>query len=96
MTSPVKKTLFIMFWLSVVINIIIQIIFHPFIAGGNDAVSLVSALAGRAIAFLLLPLIALGIMRLIRAFTKRAIKQKTPILWFAWAVFFVVSTLSYL
>ena len=94
MTSPTKKTLFIMFWLSVAINIIIQIVFHPFVAGGNDAVSLASALIGRAVAFLLLPFIALGITRLITYFTKRPVGQETIILWVAWAIFFVVSTLS--
>lgn len=71
-----------MFWLSVAISIIIQIVFHPFIAGGN-AVPLASALIGRSVAFLLLPLIALGIIRLVTYFTKRSIKQQTIILWIA-------------
>ncbi len=76
-----------MFWLSVAINITIQFIFHPFAAGGNDFTSLASAILGRAIAFLLLPLIALGIMRMITYFTKRSIKRKATILWLAWTVF---------
>ena len=96
MTCPTKKTLFIMFWLSVAINIIIQVVFHPFVAGGTDAISLASALVGRAVAFLLLPFFALGIIRLITYFTKRLIKQEIAILWIAWSVFFVISTLSYL
>ena len=54
MTSPAKTTIFIMFWLSLAINVVIQAVFHPFVAGGNDTVSLASALVGRAIAFLLL------------------------------------------
>jgi hypothetical protein len=96
MISSTKKTLFIMFWLSIAINIIIQIVFHPFVAGGNDAVSLASALIGRAVAFLLLPFITLGITRLATYFTKRPIRQETIILWIAWTIFFIVSTLSYL
>ena len=96
MTSPIKKNVFIIFWLSIAINIIIQVVFHPFVAGGTDAISLASALVGRAVAFLLLPFFALGITRLITYFTKRPIKQETTILWFAWAIFFVISTRSYL
>lgn len=85
-----------MFWLSVAINIVIQVVIHPFVSGGNDAISLVSALVGRAVAFLLLPLISLGIMRLITYSTKHPIRQETVVLWFAWTVFFIISTLSYL
>lgn len=96
MASSIKTTFFIMFWLSIAINILIQVVFHPFVAGGIDAVSLASALIGRAIAFLLLPFFALGITRMITYFTKCLIRQETIILWVAWAIFFVVSTLSYL
>ena len=87
MVSPTKTTIFIMFWLSVAVNIIIQVVFHPFVSGGNNAISLVSALVGRAVAFLLLPLISLGIVRLITCFTKHSIRQETVILWSAWTVF---------
>ena len=85
-----------MFWVSVLINIIVQLVFHPTISGGNNSVSFASAIAGRAFAFLLLPFLALGIMNLITYFTKKPIKHKTPVLWLSWLDFFVVSTLSYL
>ncbi len=85
-----------MFWLSMVINIAIQYALHPAIVGGNNFISLASALTGRAVAFLLLPLMALGVMKLITYFTKRPVKQQNVVMWSAWSVFFVVSTLSYL
>lgn len=96
MANPTKTTLFVMFWLAVAINVVIQVIFHPFIAGGNNVVPLASAITGRAVAFLLLPLIALGITRLITRYTKRPVKKEKNILWIAWTIFFVVSTSSYL
>ena len=58
--------------------------------------SLASAIVGRAVAFLLLPLVALGVVKLITYFTKRAIRRNAIIMWTAWVIFFVISTLSYL
>jgi hypothetical protein len=95
MLSPTKTNFFLMFWLAVAINIIIQVVFNPFGAGGSNPISLASALTGRAVAFLLLPFMALIMMRLITYFTKRPIKKETAVLWFFWTIFFVVSTLSY-
>ncbi len=85
-----------MFWLSIVINCIIQYLFHPTVIGGNDFLSFASAIVGRATAFLLLPFFALGIMNLIAYFAQKPISYKVPILWTFWLIFFVVSTLSYL
>jgi len=84
-----------MFWLSIVINIIIQLVLHPAIPGSNDFVSYASAIVGRAVAFLLLPFLALGVMNTITYFTKKPLRYKTHMLWIAWFIFFVISTLSY-
>lgn len=94
MTSN-KKVIFIMFCLSVVINIILQIMFHPSVAGGADSISLASAIIGRAIAFLILPLVVLGILTVIVHFTKKPIRYKVYILWAFWLIFFAVSTWGY-
>jgi hypothetical protein len=91
-----KHALWIMFWLSVVINVVVQLTFHPVMVGGNNPVSLASAIAGRSFALLLLPFIALGIINAIAFFTKKSIRYKIPILWVAWLIFFTISTLSYL
>jgi hypothetical protein len=50
---------------------------------------------GRAVAFLLLPFLALGVMNTITYFTKKPLRYKTHMLWIAWFIFFVISTLSY-
>lgn len=84
-----------MFWLSIVANVIIQVVLHPLVAGGNNFVSLASAIVGRAIAFLLLPLLVLGILNAITYFIKKPIRYKAVALWISWIFFFVTSTLSY-
>jgi hypothetical protein len=81
-----------MFWLAIVINIVVQLIFHPAIVGGDDFLSFASAITGRSVAFLLLPFIVLGITNAITSFTKKPIKYKISILWAAWLIFFIVST----
>jgi hypothetical protein len=85
-----------MFWLAIVINIVVQLVFHPAIVGGNDFLSLASAITGRSVAFLLLPFIVLGITNAITSFTNKPIKYKISILWAAWLIFFIVSNWGYL